>query len=398
MLAPLSGWPRGPGKIRTYYVALIILLAGVAPASAQSSTRGRAPASPLAAFAVPGMTGVDGSRLSLQPFARGLLREITLAEGRTIKTAFTLLNDRMGVVSGDSSGNIVGMFSLSGSTITTLYADGGSETLVRDGANAVLLVAQAVEGGTACTSWYPAGHVFSVAERKAALARQARRLGLTLSRAQMKDAACTAEVEKAERAQQAVVAVAPRQPAAVPAVPQFAPAYPEASADFDNFYYAFVAPQEGGYVVNDGNGSPANYGINQGANPDVEVAALKQDDAKQILYERYWLRSGADQLPQALAMVHGDTAINMGVKAANELLAQAGNDPHLYLELRTQRYHSIAAANPGKAEYLPVWLARVESLRAMIGGEAAPARGQTWDVGYAYARRRSVWPRDAWDE
>jgi hypothetical protein len=202
--------------------------------------------------------------------------------------------------------------------------------------------------------------------------------------------------------------VAPRPPAAVPAVPQRAPGYPETAADFEDFYYAFVAPQEGGYVANDGNGSPANFGINQGANPDVEVAALRQDDAKQILYERYWLRSGADQLPQALAMVHGDTAINMGVKAANELLAQAGDDPHLYLELRTQRYHAIAAANPGKADYLPVWLARVESLREMIGGEAAPRndrwaerRGGAWDepreVDYRYDRRRS-WPPDAWDE
>ncbi len=35
-------------------------------------------------------------------------------------------------------------------------------------------------------------------------------------------------------------------------------------------------------LANDGNGSPANFGINQGANLDVEVAALRQDDAKQI--------------------------------------------------------------------------------------------------------------------
>jgi hypothetical protein len=380
---------------------LIILLAGAAPACAQSIVRGRATVSPLASFAVSGMTGVDGSRISLQPFARGLLREITTAEGRTIKTAFTLLNDRMGVVSGEGGGNIIGMFSLSGASITTLYSDGGSETLLRDGADSVLVVAQAVEGSTACTAWYPAGHVFSMAERKAALARQARRLGLKLTRAQVKDADCSAESEKAERAQQAVIAMAPRQPAAVPAVPQRAPGYPEPPADFDDFYHAFVAPQEGGYVANDGNGSPANYGINQGANPDVEVAALRQDDAKQILYERYWLRSGADQLPQALAMVHGDTAINMGVKAANELLAQAGDDPHLYLELRTQRYHAIAAANPGKAEYLPVWLARVESLRAMIGGEAAPREAPRY-AEYPANRGRTTWVRggywDSWGE
>ena len=48
----------------------------------------------------------------------------------------------------------------------------------------------------------------------------------------------------------------------------------------------------------------------------VDVAALTQDAAKQLLYERYWLAAGADQLPPALAAVHGDSAVNFGVKAA----------------------------------------------------------------------------------
>jgi hypothetical protein len=326
-----------------------------------------------------------------------------------IKTAFTLLNDRMGMVSGDGSGNVVGMFSLDGATITTLYSDGGSETLVFEPAKSVSIIVHAVEGGTACTAWYPAGHVFTAQERKAALARYAKRLGLKLTPAQQKDAGCTAEMERAERAQQAIIAAAPPRPAAVPPMPR-AQSNAETWADWDSFYAGFVAPQEGGYVANDGNGSPANYGINQRANPDVEVASLTQPDAKQILYERYWLKSGADQLPQALAMVHGDTAINMGVKAANDLLAQAGDDAALYLELRTERYHAIAAANPDKAQYLPVWLARVDGLRAMIGGEQpaprndrwAERRGGAWDepreVEYRYDRRRASWPPDAWDE
>ena len=130
---------------------------------------------------------------------------------------------------------------------------------------------------------------------------------------------------------------------------------------------SFVASHEGGYTTNDGNGSPANYGINQGANPDIDVLSLKQRRAEELLYQRYWLASGADQLPSALAKVHGDTAINMGVKTANDLLAQSGGDPATYLELRDERYRDIADSDPDKANYLSLWLARTDDLRNLIG-------------------------------
>jgi lysozyme family protein len=98
--------------------------------------------------------------------------------------------------------------------------------------------------------------------------------------------------------------------------------------------------------------------------------ALTQAQAEQILYERYWLVSGADQLPADLAAVHGDTAINLGLRAANELLAQSGGDPNIYLDLRDERYRSIAAANPDKTNYLSVWLRRNDDLRSLINSEA----------------------------
>jgi len=118
----------------------------------------------------------------------------------------------------------------------------------------------------------------------------------------------------------------------------------ESDGGFENFYFNFLAEHEGGYTASDGNGSPANFGIKQGANPDIDVSKLTPDEAKQILHDRYWIASGADQLPAALAAVHGDTAVNMGVDAANELLAQSGGDPQIYLALREERYRSIAAS------------------------------------------------------
>jgi hypothetical protein len=112
------------------------------------------------------------------------------------------------------------------------------------------------------------------------------------------------------------------------------------SDGFENFYVNFLAAHEGGYTADDGNGSPANFGINQGANPDVDVANLTQTDAKQLLHDRYWVASGADRLPPELAVIHGDTAVNMGVRTANELLALSDGDPSRYLELRDARYRS----------------------------------------------------------
>ena len=371
----------------------------VLPFGAQAAVKKAASASPLAAFAAQTMTAVDGSRISLQPFARGLLREVVTRDGRTIKTAFTLLNNRLGMVSGDGSGNVVGMFAIDGATITTLYSAGGSETLMLETGKSVSLLAQKPEGETACTAWYPAGRAFSADERKAALANYKKRLGLKMTRAELVSASCDAMLARMQKAQQAVMAAAappPRRPPAVP--PAFVPRTNEDGADWDNFYAGFVAPHEGGYAANDGNGFPANYGINQGANPDIDVASLQQDEARQILYERYWLGSGADRLPEALAMVHGDTAINMGVRAANDLLAQAGDDPLAYLDLRAERYRAIAAAQPDKAGYLPTWLARVDDLRAMIGGEARGPRYEAVYDDYPPQRRRMGWPRDYRDD
>src|SRR3990167_7145918 len=66
--------------------------------------------------------------------------------------------------------------------------------------------------------------------------------------------------------------------------------------NFDRFFSQYLAPAEGGYAANDGNGQPVNFGINQGSNPDVDVSKLTQDQAKQITLERYWKPSGADKL------------------------------------------------------------------------------------------------------
>ncbi len=136
-----------------------------------------------------------------------------------------------------------------------------------------------------------------------------------------------------------------------------------ADGNFDTFHSRFLAPIEGGYAASDGrSGAPVNFGVNQKANPDVDVKNLTPERAKSILRERYWKASGADKLPPGLAEVHGDTAVNAGVGKARELLKQSRGDVNRYLDLREQHYRSLGGRE------LPVWLDRNEKLRRYVSG------------------------------
>jgi hypothetical protein len=294
------------------------------------------PAPAFSALAVRNSVAADGSTLTLRPLKDGLSREIRFPDGTVGKTVFKLFNARFGTVSeAQQDGDISGLFAVDGTSLSVVYADGGSEVLVIGADRTVSLSAKAADGRTACLVWFPAGHDFTRGERKGGRTRAA------CPQQMLSDLAASTD-------------------------------NPRSWDAFDRFYASFVVSHEGGYVGNDGNGSPANYGINQGANPDIDVLSLNQPLAEKLLYQRYWLASGADQLPSQLAMVHGDTAINMGVKAANELLEQSGGDPGAYLELRDERYRAIAAADPDKANYLSLWLARTNDLRNLLrNGEDA---------------------------
>ena len=135
------------------------------------------------------------------------------------------------------------------------------------------------------------------------------------------------------------------------------------SGGFESFYEGFLAPAEGGFVASDGrSGAPANFGVNQAANPDIDVRNLTRDQAKQIMLERYWKPSGADQIADPrLQAIHADTAVNMGVGKAKELLAQSGGDPAQYLALREARYRQLGGKD------LDGWLKRNANLAQYAG-------------------------------
>lgn len=135
---------------------------------------------------------------------------------------------------------------------------------------------------------------------------------------------------------------------------------------------------EGGLNPNDSNGSPSNFGINQRANPDVDVRNLTRDDARNIYHDRYWRAIGGDDLAArnpALAGLVFDSAVIAGPQRALSWLQQSENDPSRYLALRERHEVDLARNNPERfAPYRNAWASRRATLASDLGlGEAASA-------------------------
>jgi hypothetical protein len=152
---------------------------------------------------------------------------------------------------------------------------------------------------------------------------------------------------------------------------------PDYSDEFNNAFEK-VLQLEGGakYIKNDAGKGPTKYGINQTANPDVDVANLTKDQAKQIYKARYWDKIGGDDIASSnpkLATIAFDAAVNQGVKPALRMLDQSEGDPNALLALRQKRYIQLAKNNDNLKQYLPGWTSRVSSLQK----DLAPPTEQT---------------------
>lgn len=123
---------------------------------------------------------------------------------------------------------------------------------------------------------------------------------------------------------------------------------------------------EGGdaLVENDGGKGPTRYGVNQTANPDLDVRGLTRKQAVNRFKARYWNAVDGDRLPPALALVAFDAAVNQGPDDARRWLAQSGGSVDNYLALREADYRKLAASSPDHAKNLPGWLSRLDKVRA----------------------------------
>ena len=140
------------------------------------------------------------------------------------------------------------------------------------------------------------------------------------------------------------------------------------SGGFDSVM-THIFKKEGGYNADDGNGSPVNFGINQGANPDIDVKNLTKEKAAQIYKQRYWDAIGGDNLSPGVALMAMDAAVNQGVGFAKDMLAKSGGDINEMAAMRRDRYEEIIQKNPSKAKYAKVWEDRVASALKQAGAD-----------------------------
>jgi hypothetical protein len=136
-----------------------------------------------------GLTGkkllaVDGAALNLTSIEGGIERDISAANGTLEKATFIFINDRLGTVVADAgpaaagAANVTGFFRLTDNGVEIRYADGRVEILAANNDGGVQLRLETQGASATCRSFYPAGHSFSEADKKAAVAAYASRLGL----------------------------------------------------------------------------------------------------------------------------------------------------------------------------------------------------------------------------
>jgi hypothetical protein len=154
--------------------------ASPAPATAPASLGNMIPQQLLDGMTGLTLTALDGSTVKLGTTEGGITRTLTAADGSVRTSVFTFLGTNLGMVADQSDPrHIDGMFHVSGGGVEIDYTDGHTELLRADPSGGLLVTLRSAIGATACASWYPQGHAFTVAERKAAVAAYAQRLGVS---------------------------------------------------------------------------------------------------------------------------------------------------------------------------------------------------------------------------
>ena len=153
------------------FATLAASLLGSVSALAQSDFMQRASVeqSTMAKIAGKKFTAADGSSLTFLAYQGGLAREIHTANGATIIETYTLKDADAGTVSDAEGGSRpAGTFKITAAGFTADYNDGHSEMLAPNGAGMQMMLHSAA-GDLTCMAFYPEGHRFSDAERRAAL-------------------------------------------------------------------------------------------------------------------------------------------------------------------------------------------------------------------------------------
>jgi hypothetical protein len=183
-------------RIALAATAILALAGAIGPAWSGEGGDNESAAGPawLATVADQKLIAVDGSTLTLSPGHDALALTTVSQAGGAQKKLFVLMSDNMGTVAdAANSASISGFFRVTDSGLDAQFSDGHSETLMLNGAGGITLATRGSTGGPTCVSWYPSGHLFSDAERRAALADYANRLGLAQSAKAPRPDSCAAQ-------------------------------------------------------------------------------------------------------------------------------------------------------------------------------------------------------------
>ena len=87
-----------------------------------------------------------------------------------------------------------------------------------------------------------------------------------------------------------------------------------------------VLHHEGGYVNDpDDPGGETNFGIAKRSHPEVDIANLTKDGAKEIYKEHYWDKNKVESLSEELRHIYFDMCVNQGRGRAVKILQQSAN-------------------------------------------------------------------------
>jgi lysozyme family protein len=87
-----------------------------------------------------------------------------------------------------------------------------------------------------------------------------------------------------------------------------------------------ILKHEGGYVNHPKDpGGETNYGICKRSYPDVDIKSLTPELAGEIYRKDYWNKARCDELPEPVALMVFDAAVNMGVRRAVKQLQRAAS-------------------------------------------------------------------------
>lgn len=153
-----------------------------------------------------------------------------------------------------------------------------------------------------------------------------------------------------------------------------------------NLAIPLILEHEGGYVNDPVDpGGETNFGISKQTYPNVDIAALTVEDAKEIYFNDWWLQYRFGEIDDVLiATKLFDTCVHVGPKKGirfaqqvlgieqdgkigNQTLAalNAVKDRELFLgsyrATQANYYRDRVAQNPKMKKYIKGWLRRAES-------------------------------------